>query len=129
MILKKDPFNLIVTGVGGQGNVLASQLVGDSLVGKGLFVTIGETYGASQRGGSVMSHVRVSAKKQLSPLIPEGQADVILGLEPIEVLRVLGDYGHPDVVAVVNSRPIHPLDVTVGNARYPSREALQTFLD
>ena len=58
--LKHDPYNLIITGVGGQGNVLASRMVGDMLSLKGLEVTIGETFGASQRGGSVMSHLRAS---------------------------------------------------------------------
>ena len=57
--LPKDPFNVIITGVGGQGNVLASRMLGNSLVRKGYFITIGETFGASQRGGSVMSHLRV----------------------------------------------------------------------
>ncbi len=60
--LKADPYNLIITGVGGQGNVLASRMIGNMLSAKGLFVTIGETFGASQRGGSVMSHLRISNK-------------------------------------------------------------------
>ena len=75
-----NSYNLIITGVGGQGNVLASQLVGQAFVNKGYFVTIGETYGASQRGGPVMSHIRISENKQLSPLIPQGQADIIMAL-------------------------------------------------
>lgn len=128
MVLKKDPLNLIITGVGGQGNVLASQLLGNALVAKDFFVTIGETYGASQRGGPVMSHVRISKKTQCSPLIPEGQADVILGLEPVEALRVMCNYGNPNLLMIVNSRPIYPLDVTVGNAKYPSGEVLRKLL-
>jgi Pyruvate/2-oxoacid:ferredoxin oxidoreductase gamma subunit len=64
---RKKSYNLIITGVGGQGNVLSSQLIGQALVSKGYFTTIGETYGASQRGGSVMSHIRISSEKQLSP--------------------------------------------------------------
>ena len=128
MVLKKDPLNLIITGVGGQGNVLASQLLGNALVAKDFFVTIGETYGASQRGGPVMSHVRISKKTQCSPLIPEGQADVILRLEPVEALRVMGNYGNPNLLMIVNSRPIYPLDVTVGNAKYPSGEVLRKLL-
>lgn len=58
--LTHDPYNLIITGVGGQGNVLASKLLAGILVNRGLQVTIGETFGASQRGGSVMSHLRIS---------------------------------------------------------------------
>jgi len=129
MALKKDPLNLIITGVGGQGNVLASQLLGNALVAKDYFVTIGETYGASQRGGPVMSHLRISRKVQCSPLIPEGKADIIVGLEPVEALRVMAHYGNPHTLVVVNSRPIYPLDVTVGNAKYPTTPALQSFLN
>ena len=66
--MDKDPFNVIVTGVGGQGNVIASLLIGAMLVDQGYRITIGETYGASQRGGSVMSHVRISAKEQYGPI-------------------------------------------------------------
>ena len=62
---EKDPLNVIVTGVGGQGNVLVSQLMGRALVRAGYHVTIGETYGASQRGGAVMSHIRISRQAQL----------------------------------------------------------------
>ena len=72
--LEHDPFNIIITGVGGQGNVLASRLVGDMLSRQGFDVTIGETFGASQRGGSVMSHLRISKNGACSPQIPLGKA-------------------------------------------------------
>ena len=120
--------NLIITGVGGQGNVLSSQLIGQALVQKGFFVTIGETYGASQRGGSVMSHIRISSQKQLSPLIPKGKADIVLGLEPVEALRVLTVYGNPQTVVVANTRPIYPVDVTGGNEAYPDEDVLKKAL-
>jgi len=124
----KDPLNVIVTGVGGQGNVLVAQLIGRSLVRTGHHVTIGETYGASQRGGAVMSHLRISRNVQYGPLIPEGQAHVILGLEPLETLRVLAQYGNPEVSVIANFRPIHPLAVTTGAAEYPSREQVASIL-
>ena len=79
--MDKDPFNLVVCGVGGQGNVLASRLIGGILVEQGYKVTIGETYGASQRGGSVMSHVRVSKAQQYGPLMPPRSADLVVALE------------------------------------------------
>lgn len=119
MFLPKDPFNVIIGGVGGQGNVLASQILGEMLIAKGYIITIGETYGASQRGGSVMSHLRISKKEPFSPLIPEGQCDLLIALEPVEGLRILAPYGHPKVMALVNTRPIHPIDVISGNAVYP----------
>jgi indolepyruvate ferredoxin oxidoreductase, beta subunit len=119
MFLAKDPFNVIIGGVGGQGNVLASQILGEMLVSQGYVVTIGETYGASQRGGAVMSHVRISTKDQFSPLIPEGQCDLLVSLEPVESLRILDTYGNPRVMTLLNTRPIHPIDVISGNATYP----------
>lgn len=119
LLLEKDPLNVIITGVGGQGNVLASQILGQMLVQKGYVITIGETYGASQRGGSVMSHLRISHREQFSPLIPQGLCDLVVGLEPVEALRVLGPYGNPGVLMVVNTRPIHPIDVISGDAQYP----------
>ncbi len=126
---EQDPLNVIVTGVGGQGNVLIAQFIGRALVRAGYRVTIGETYGASQRGGAVMSHVRVSRDAQYGPLIPEGGAHVILGLEPLETLRVLAQYGNPDVIVIANSRPVHPLAVTTGAAQYPSRKQVVSTLE
>jgi len=64
--LPKDPMNVIITGVGGQGNVLASRVLAGMLVNAGYCVTIGETFGMSQRGGSVMSHLRISQKSIMS---------------------------------------------------------------
>jgi indolepyruvate ferredoxin oxidoreductase beta subunit len=125
----KDPLNVIVTGVGGQGNVLISQLMGRALVRAGYHVTIGETYGASQRGGAVMSHLRISRQAQYGPLIPHGQGDVILGLEPLETLRVLGQYGNPAVIVIANSRPVYPLAVATGTAHYPSVEEIARALE
>lgn len=119
MFLSKDPFNMIIGGVGGQGNVLASQILGEMLVSQGYVITVGETYGASQRGGAVMSHLRISAKDQFSPLIPEGQCDLLMALEPVEGLRILDQYGNPKVMTLLNTRPIHPIDVISGNATYP----------
>jgi indolepyruvate ferredoxin oxidoreductase beta subunit len=125
----RDPLNVIVTGVGGQGNVLISQFIGGALVRAGYHVTIGETYGASQRGGAVMSHLRISRQAQYGPLIPHGQADAVMGLEPLETLRVLGQYGNPAVTVVTNSRPVYPLAVTTGTARYPSLEEIESALE
>lgn len=119
MALEKDPFNIIITGVGGQGNVLASRILGQVLVQQGYRITVGETYGASQRGGSVTSHLRVSRGGPLSPLIPEGRCDLVVGLEPVESLRVLAKYGNPGVFMLINTRPIYPMDVIAGNASYP----------
>ncbi len=122
--MKKDPFNVVVTGVGGQGNVLASLLIGAVLVDQGYKVTIGETYGASQRGGSVMSHLRISRDQQYGPLMPPRAADLVIALEPAEAARILGQFGNPETVAVVNSRPVYPVDVISGDIPYPDMDEL-----
>lgn len=122
--LDNDPLNIVFSGVGGQGNVLSARLLGKAFSEQGYFVAIGETYGASQRGGSVMSHIRVTAGTPCGPLIPLGKANVVVGLEPVETLRVLGDYGNPLVVTVANTREVMPASVNMGRAVYPSREAL-----
>lgn len=124
----KDPLNVIITGVGGQGNVLLSQLIGKALVRGGYHATIGETYGASQRGGAVMSHLRVSHERQYGPLIALGQADVILGLEPLETLRVVSQYGNSEVVVITNSRPVYPSSVASGDGAYPTPEQIEKTL-
>jgi indolepyruvate ferredoxin oxidoreductase beta subunit len=126
--LMKDPLNLIITGVGGQGNVMISLVVGNVLVRAGYLVTIGETYGASQRGGPVMSHLRISRDTQYSPFIPEGKADIILGMEPVETLRMLGKFGNPDITTIVNPRPIYPVNVTAGGTQYPDLDKLITTI-
>lgn len=122
--MDKDFFNVIVTGVGGQGNVIASLLIGAMLVDQGYRITIGETYGASQRGGSVMSHVRISRKQQYGPLMPPGTADLVIALEPSEAARVLGTFGNPGTACVVNTRPVQPVDVICGDTAYPDLEQL-----
>jgi len=127
--LKHDPYNLIITGVGGQGNVLASRMVGDMLSLQGLEVTIGETFGASQRGGSVMSHLRASIGESQSPQIPKGRAHMVISLEPIEAVRVLREYGNPDVKVIANMRPVHPIGVICGNQAYPDHDHIAQWLD
>ena len=128
MILSHEPYNLIITGVGGQGNVLASRLVGDMLSRQGLCVTIGETFGASQRGGSVMSHLRVSSRSSYSPQIPGGRAHMIVSLEPTEALRVLKDYGNPEVKVLCNTRPIRSIGVICGEQTYPEIEDIRGWV-
>lgn len=122
--LMKDPLNLIVIGAAGQGNVQISLLIGDALVREGYLVTFGQTYGATQRGGSVTNYVRISKEVQCSPIVPEGRADIILALEPVEAMRMLRRYGNPDVITIINSRPIHPIDITGGQAEYPELDEL-----
>ena len=127
--LVQDPYNIIMTGVGGQGNVMASRVLANMLSRKGYWVTIGETFGASQRGGSVMSHIRVSAASTWSPQIPRGQAHVVIALEPMEAIRILANYGNRGVVMLLNTRPIHPVSVIAGEHNYPSLDAVKKTLE
>ena len=122
MRMKEDPLNIIITGVGGQGNVLASQIVASAAVQDGLYVSVGETYGATQRGGAVMSHVRLSEETQYGPLMSKGKAHIILGFEPVESLRTIGDFGNKKTRVIVNPRPIYPIDVLSGASKYPAVE-------
>jgi indolepyruvate ferredoxin oxidoreductase beta subunit len=124
-----DPYNLIITGVGGQGNVLASKLIGNMLVDQGYYITIGETFGASQRGGSVMSHLRVSAESIQGPQIPRGKAHMVVALEPTEALRVLKEYGNPGVKVITNTRPVYSLAVVCGDSPYPAMDVLKGWMD
>jgi indolepyruvate ferredoxin oxidoreductase, beta subunit len=120
----KDPLNIILAGVGGQGNVMASRVLANMLSLKGFRITIGETFGMSQRGGSVMSHIRVSGTSTWSPQIPKGKADIVIALEPIEAVRVLRLYGNPEVKTVLNTRSIHPVGVIAGELDYPPLESI-----
>jgi indolepyruvate ferredoxin oxidoreductase beta subunit len=127
--LYKEPTNIIITGVGGQGNVMASRVLAGMLVNAGYVVTIGETFGMSQRGGSVMSHLRISSTSVLSPQIPQGRADIIIALEPVEALRVLVKYGNPDVAVLANSRMVYPMGVITGEFTYPSLDEIKSAFE
>ena len=129
MSLAKEPMNLIITGVGGQGNVMASRVLAGMLVSASYVVTIGETFGMSQRGGSVMSHLRVSSSSVLSPQIPQGGADIIIALEPVEALRVLTKCGNPDVAVLANSRMVYPMGVITGDFVYPSLDQIKSAFE
>jgi indolepyruvate ferredoxin oxidoreductase, beta subunit len=126
--LPADPYNIIITGVGGQGNVLASRVLGQMLNRQGFRITIGETFGASQRGGSVMSHLRISADSAWSPQIPAGQAHWVIALEPSEAFRVLAAYGNPETQLIYNTRPIQPVDVIAGLTSYPKEQEIREGL-
>jgi indolepyruvate ferredoxin oxidoreductase beta subunit len=105
-----ETFNIIIAGIGGQGNVLASRIIGDAAIDKGYHVVIGETFGAGQRGGSVLSHVRLSKNKKYGPLIPEECADVVIGLEPFEALKCATEFLKPKGAVVTNEYPVMPSD-------------------
>lgn len=106
--------NILITGVGGQGNVLAAHLLGLLAQRQGYRAVVGEMYGLSQRGGSVVSHVRLTAGEAVPPLVTQGEAHIIVGLEPLEALRQLCLLGDRETRVVVNSHPEVPLNVMTG---------------
>jgi indolepyruvate ferredoxin oxidoreductase beta subunit len=123
-----EPFNLAVCGVGGQGNILISRLIGRILTAQGYTVSIGETFGAAQRGGSVFSSLRISKKHLHSPLIPKGQANIILSLEPMEALRQMKNLGNSEVMVLSNTKIVQPADVLAGKATYPGLDELKSAI-
>ncbi len=123
-----DPLNLIVCGIGGQGNILISRMIGRILTRNGYLVTIGETFGAAQRGGPVFSSLRISKRKYYGPLIPEGKAHVILSLEPMETLRTLHVYGNPQVITLTNFHPLYPVGVLSQRLVYPDLETIKSAI-
>jgi len=111
-------FNLLISAVGGQGGLTLSRVIASAAVKMGLKVRVGETLGMSQRGGAVVSFVRMG-EDVYSPLIPVGEADILIGMEPIEALRA-AKYVGSKTVTIVNTRPIKPVPVNLGLEEYPS---------
>lgn len=117
--------NYIITGVGGQGTVLASKLIADTLMNRGEKVRSAETIGMAQRGGSVVSHIRTGPV--LSPLVPKGSADVLIGFEPAEAARCL-PYLKKNGVAVVSINPVKPVTSSLED-NYQLNEILNFLKD
>jgi indolepyruvate ferredoxin oxidoreductase beta subunit len=98
-------YNIVAVGVGGQGVLFLARLLGEAAVEEGLYPCIGEVHGMSQRGGTVVTTIRISDRRGLGPLIGIGRGDALIGLEPLEAARFV-DMVSRDGFAVVNSRPI-----------------------
>ncbi|MGD8387590.1 MAG: indolepyruvate oxidoreductase subunit beta [Desulfobacteraceae bacterium] len=124
----KGSLNIVITGVGGQGNVLAARLLASVALDQGLEVTVGDVYGLTQRGGAVASHVRWTDGRPLPPLVPERFLDVLLAFEPLEALRIQTEFGHARTAALVNESPILPIGVQAGRFPYPDQGALWALL-
>ena len=110
--------NIMIVGVGGQGTLLASKLLGSVLLNKGLDVKVSEVHGMSQRGGSVVTYVRFG-EKVYSPVIDKGEADVIVSFELLEAARWL-EYLKPGGKIIVNTQKTDPMPVITGAMEYPS---------
>ncbi|MBQ5810022.1 MAG: indolepyruvate oxidoreductase subunit beta [Clostridia bacterium] len=109
--------NIMIVGVGGQGTLLTSRLLGAALMSENYDVKVSEVHGMSQRGGSVVTYVKYG-EKIASPLIEVGEADIILAFEQLEAARWL-KYLKPDGKLIINTRKIDPMTVITGAASYP----------
>ena len=109
--------NIMIVGVGGQGSLLASKLLGRLLVDEGYDVKVSEVHGMSQRGGSVVTYVKFG-DKVFSPIIDEGEADFIVSFEKLEAARYIKDL-KKDGTVIVNTQQIDPMPVITGAAEYP----------
>ena len=114
---KMDSKNIMIVGVGGQGTLLTSRILGKLAVGAGYDVRLSEVHGMAQRGGSVVTFVRYG-EQVAEPIVEEGQADVLIAFEKLEALRYL-HFLKKDGVVVVNDWRIDPITVVTGAASYP----------
>ena len=112
-----ETVNIMIVGVGGQGSLLASKMLGHLLLRAGYDVKVSEVHGMSQRGGSVVTYVRFG-DKVYSPIIDKGEADYIVSFELLEAARWL-EYLKPDGKIVTNTQRLEPMPVIAGLAKYP----------
>ena len=122
-----QPVNFLLAGVGGQGTILASDILAEIGLRLGYDVKKAEIHGMSQRGGSVVSNLRW-APQVFSPIVPRGTADVLIAFEKLEAAR-FADYLRKGGVALVNDYSIPPVTVSSGTSIYPSDEAIRECLD
>ena len=111
---------IVIVGVGGQGTLLASRILGHIAVESGLDAKVSEVHGMSQRGGSVITHVRIAAPGEsvAAPLVEQGGADIVLAFELLEALRAL-PYLKKGGTVILNNQKILPMPVITGAAQYP----------
>ena len=109
--------SIMIVGVGGQGTLLASRLLGSALLSQGYDVKVSEVHGMSQRGGAVVTYVKYG-ESVASPIVEEGEADIILAFELLEAARWF-TFMKPEGKLIVNTQQIDPMPVVIGNAVYP----------
>ncbi len=120
-----DTLRLIIVAVGGQGNLLASKVLGEAALLAGVPVRMSEIHGMAQRGGVVESAIVLGNAK--SNIISDGEADILLGFEPAETLRALGK-GNADTVVITNMAPLPPFTAAIGRGTYPDLDRLKQII-
>lgn len=116
---------LVFVGVGGQGNLLASRLLGEAALAGGIPAVVSEIHGMAQRGGIVESAVLMG--NATSPIVSPGEADVLVGFEPVETLRALGKCNKGTVI-ITNTHPLPPFTVAAGQGTYPPPDQILTLI-
>jgi indolepyruvate ferredoxin oxidoreductase beta subunit len=116
-------FNIVLAGVGGQGTILAAEILGVAAVKEGLNVRVSEIHGMAQRGGAVTSNVRIG-QNVLSPTVVEGQADVLLGFEPLETLRNL-KFASEKTLVIMSDERIPPTELAAKNIAYQNMDEIK----
>jgi indolepyruvate ferredoxin oxidoreductase beta subunit len=120
-----DCENCVVVGVGGQGIILVSRIIGEAALNSGLNVMVSEIHGMAQRGGMVMGTIRIGDVH--SPMMRRGQADIVLGFEPVETYRHMELFSKKTTI-VLNMHPIFPFTVTSGKDAYPDMDVLVSHM-
>jgi indolepyruvate ferredoxin oxidoreductase beta subunit len=120
-----DSYRIFLTGVGGQGTLLATMVLAEAAICAGHNALASEVHGMAQRGGVVESSVMIGDEK--SPIISDGEADVLLGFEPVETYRAIRKCS-ADSVVVSNTVPVTPYSVSIGKGSYPDTEKLFGFI-
>ena len=110
--------DILIAGVGGQGTILTGRVIAALAINEGLDVKTAETHGMAQRGGSVITHARLG-EKVYSPLIPQGDGDILLSFEKVEALRWL-PFLNPSGTVIVNTQQLEPMPVLTGTMEYPT---------
>ena len=113
-----NTINVLIVGVGGQGTLFAGKVIGEVAEKSGLMVKQSEVHGMAQRGGSVVTYVRIG-DQVISPLIEKGEADLIVAFEQLEALRWI-EFLKPNGSVIVNEQMISPMPVIIGAAKYPA---------
>ena len=122
----KGSTDILLAGVGGQGILLISRVIGDAAIRAGVHFVMSEVHGMAQRGGVVTSHVRLGEVN--GPLIPKGCADVLLAMEPVECLRAV-DMAGPQTLVISTTRRIIPFTVAAGKGEYPDLDEVWPRVD
>ncbi len=123
-----QPFNILIAGVGGQGSLVAGNVLAQAAAISGHRVIIGQIFGASRRGGSVFTHIRIW-RKDVGPLIPKEQVDIILGLEPLETLRAAHELAGKKTRVIMSTTEVPTLDTLAGTLEYPATNAILEILE